>query len=108
MLEQVKKLLDFSGNDKDELLNTIIDIVKARLCILLGTEEVPEKLSHIVVEVTIARFNRIGSEGTISHIVEGEHLEWGANANDFKPYMAEIEAYNASQSTPVKGRVRFI
>ncbi|MGI6168296.1 MAG: phage head-tail connector protein [Christensenellales bacterium] len=106
MLEDIKGLLGLTGDDKDGLLNTIIKITKARLSVLIKADEVPEKLSYIVTEVTIARFNRIGSEGLKTHSVEGESMTW--DDNDFAPYMRDIEAFNASQGSPAEGRIKFL
>lgn len=108
MLEDVKKLLGFNDEDeaRDARLTTIIAIVTSRLLLLLGKETVPDGLKYIVTEVTVSRFNRIGSEGLSGHSVEGESLSW--SDDDFAPYKADIEAYLVAQDTPVKGRVRFI
>lgn len=106
MLEDIKSLLGLTGTDSDGLLNTIISITTARLLILLGAEEVPARLQYIVTEVAVARFNRIGSEGLKSHSVEGESMSW--DDNDFAPFMTEIEAFNASQSVPFGGRIKFL
>ena len=106
MLEDVKILLGISDSEKDDVLQTIVKITSSRLLVLLGTGEVPERLGYIVTEVSVARYNRIGSEGASSHSVEGESLSW--SDSDFEPYQAEIDAFNTAQNTPQKGRVRFL
>lgn len=108
MLDDIKRLLNITSTNRDELLNTIIAITTARLSVLLNTDVIPEKLLYIVTEVSIVRFNRIGSEGLQSHTVEGENMSWISTDSDFDPYMAEIDAFNAAQDVPAKGRVRFI
>lgn len=90
MLENVKLLLGLKDSGKDSILSLLISQTEAALRNLLGTD-IPEELSHIVEEVTVKRFNRIGSEGTSSHSVEGESMTY--EANDFAPYSDEIEAY---------------
>ena len=106
MLNDIKNLLDLTGADNDGLLNTIISITKAHMLVLLGTDSVPAKLSYIVTEVCVARFNRIGSEGLSSHSVGGENMTW--SDNDFEPFMTEIEAFNTSQNVPFEGRIKFL
>lgn len=106
MLNSIKTLLGLSGEEKDELIKTLIEITSARLCVLAETEEVPKQLEHVVVEVTVSRYNRIGSEGLASHSVEGETMSW--SDNDFAQFLCEIEIYTASQESPGKGKVKFI
>jgi len=109
MLEQIKKLLGFSDNSQDELLQTIISLTESRLKNLLGSAEaIPVSLSYIVTEVAIRRFNRVGSEGFASHTVEGETMAW--SDDDFAPYNDDIQAYLDTQDDPSthKGRVRFL
>ena len=72
MLETLKMLLGFADDSsRDELLNKLIDLATARLKVLLGGIEPPEELEYIIIDVTAARFNRIGSEGLSVHSVEG-------------------------------------
>lgn len=106
MLENIKTLLGLSEDEKDELIKTLIGITSARLCVLAEVKKVPRELEHIVTEVTVARYNRIGSEGLASHSVEGENMSW--SDNDFAQFLCEIEIYTASQESPGKGRVKFI
>ena len=106
MLTEVKKLLGISDTELDEKLMAIIDIVTARLLVLLGAAEVPANLSYIVTEVSVARFNRIGSEGTSSHSVEGESLSW--SEDDFAPYQKEIASFLTNQESSTKGKVRLL
>lgn len=92
MLDTIKRLLGINGNDQDDLLESIISLTEARLQSLLGSSEsVPSQLKYIVTEVSISRFNRIGSEGASSHNVEGESLSFVDD--DFAPYLKDIEAY---------------
>lgn len=106
MLENLKTLLGIEGSDIDAKLNLIIANTSARLKLLLGGIEPPEEMKHIVLEVAVARFNRIGSEGMTSHSVEGESANYGAD--DFGPYMDEIQAYLDMQKEAKRGKVRFL
>ena len=66
----------------------------------------PDALNYIVTDVSIMRFNRIGSEGLSSHTVEGESLSF--SNNDFEPYIDDIQSYLDSQKENKKGKVRFL
>lgn len=107
MLENLKMLLGLENDDsRDDLLTVIINLVTARLKLLLGGIEPPEEMEHIIIDVAIARFNKIGSEGLSSHSVEGESLSF--SENDFAPFMSEIQAFLDGQKENSRGKVRFI
>lgn len=107
MLEEIKKLLGIDGTALDDKLHIILQSVQARLKILLGgVTEIPPSLQYIVTEVSVIRFNRIGSEGMSSHSVEGESISF--SDNDFAGFMDEIEAWQDEQKGTKRGRVRFL
>lgn len=109
-METIKALLGITDNSQDDLINTIISLTESRLKNLLGgASTVPEALSYITTEVSIRRFNRIGSEGLASHSVEGETMTWPDD--DFSPYLDDIHTWMEENQTDPKsnrGRVRFI
>lgn len=110
--ESVLKLTGLSGSEDTAQIDTIIAVVSERLIgkltILTGetVDAVPDALAAVVVEIVLARYNRIGSEGTSSHNVDGEAMAWSVE-DDFKPYKAEIEDY-ADSVRKVPGRLRFL
>lgn len=108
VIDDLKLLLGIGKDDssKDDLLNLLIKMSTSRLKALLGGIDPPSLLDHIILEVSIARFNRIGSEGLSSHGVEGESLSF--NDDDFKPYAEEIQAYLDTQKDNTKGKLRFL
>ena len=109
MLKELKILLglELNENDQDDKLNWILDSSRKRLKNLLGGIEPPKELKYIIVEVSAARFNRIGSEGMAVNLVEGESQHF--NTSDFAGYMDEINAYLASvNGTAGKGGFRFL
>ena len=107
MLGKIKNLLGISAEDTtlDEKLQLIITMAVSRLKLRLGGIEPPEEMNHIIIEVSIVRYNRIGSEGLSSHTVEGESLTF---SDDFAPYEEEIQAFLNSQKLSTFGKVRFI
>lgn len=106
MLDSIKLLLGIETTDRDALLNKIISSATARLTVLLGGLQPPESLHYIITDVSIRRFNRIGSEGMTSHTVEGESISF--SENDFAGFESDIQAYLDSQKESARGRVRFL
>ena len=109
MLENLKLMLGIAvdDSDRDKLLELLISQTTARLKLLLGGIEPPDEMNHIILEVSIIRFNRIGSEGMTSHSVEGESLSFNA-ADDFGAFADEIQAYLDKQKDNTRGKVRFL
>lgn len=108
MLNDLKVLLGIALADtsRDDQLKLILSMVTARLRILLGGIEPPESMDHIITEVSVIRFNRIGSEGMASHTVEGESLQFGDD--DFAGFSDEIQAFLDLQKDGTRGKVRFL
>lgn len=104
VIDDVKALLGIE--DEDSKLKVIITLTENRLKALLGQKEVPSELEYIVTEVSIARFNRIGSEGLSGHTVEGEALTF--KDNDFDQYADDIQTWRDTQSDQDIGRIRFL
>lgn len=108
MLNNLKTLLDIAESDTslDTKLKLIVSNTTSRLKLLLGGLEPPEEMNHIILEVAVIRFNRIGSEGLSSHTVEGESQAF--SGNDFDAYADEIQAFLDAKQEVKKGKVRFI
>ena len=111
-LETLRRMLGFApvsdGSDADialdEKLIYILESSEARLLTIAGVSTVPAPLKHVVIDVSCARFNRIGDEGMSSHSVKDESMSY--SDDDFAPYMREIDAYLSSTSK--RGKVRFL
>ena len=108
MLNELKLMLGIDASDTsvDDKLKLIISAATSRLRLLLGGAEPPESLDYIVLEVSIRRYNRIGSEGMESHTVEGESISF--SDSDFSGFEDDIQAYLETQKSSAKGRVRFL
>lgn len=103
-MTDIEKLIN---GTQAEQLAVIESMTRDRLTILLGGRDIPEELEYIVTEVSVRRFNRIGSEGAASHNVEGESLSWN-DPDDFAGYMDEIGKYLEDLDGSTYGRVRFL
>jgi hypothetical protein len=107
MLKDLKLMLGLENDDSvDAKLKLIISTSTARLKVLLGGLEPPEDLEYIIREVSIIRFNKIGSEGMKSQAVEGESMTF--DDNDFNGFMDEIQAFLDSQADSARGKLRFL
>lgn len=102
VLDDVQALLGV----EDTKLDVIVSLVEKRLCARIGESAVPEDLEYIVTEVSIIRYNRIGSEGASSHTVEGESLSF--IEDDFKAYEADIKAWLDARDAKSQRKVRFL
>ena len=105
IIDDVTALLGFSDEKYNKTLDVIIRLTTNRLKTLLDVEEVPTELEYIVTEVSIVRYNKIGSEGVTSHSVEGETMSF--SDNDFKGYLNDIEVWK-NKKDEVKGVVKFL
>lgn len=96
---------------QEATVDTLIELQSIKLKNYLPTEykEIPHDLEYIVVETTIARFNRIGSEGMRSESVEGHDMTF--DSADVADYAEEIARWITAQDEngldPV-GMVRFL
>ena len=110
MLQKIKTLLGISDALQDTVINQIVEDVTSHLSILLG-KEVPLELEFIIREISIRRFQRLGSEGMKSELVEGHRVDFYDLDKEFDPYMAVIENYKKPDlppEEPKRGRVMFI
>ena len=109
MLEDLKRMLGLTNQEDDELdekLNWILDTTRDRLKVLLGGIDPGNDLDYIITEVSIVRYNRIGSEGFQSHSVEGESLAF--SDDDFAGYREDIQIWLNNQKDAKRGRLRFL
>lgn len=104
VLNDVKLLLGLQTDD--EKLDTIVRLTESRLKTLLSVQIIPDELEYIITEVSIKRFNRIGSEGVQTHSVEGESMSF--NDDDFSAFSSEIQSWRDEQANQNKGKVRFL
>jgi len=107
MLERIKKLLGIGDDLQDDVLNIIIENVSKHLKVMLG-KEIPEDLNFIVEEITIRRFNRLGTEGMKSESVEGHSITFYDLKDEFVPYADIIASHKEPPEKPGRGKVLFI
>lgn len=97
------------GVENDTRVSTLYERYSALLLARLQKSDpdildVPEELEYIVDELTIARFNRLGSEGMTSESMDGH----SANYDDVSLISYEYAIIQYLDSNSKFGRVRFI
>lgn len=82
MLEKIKLLLSISDDAADKLLNTLISMCKEEAYIYCNLLEYDDKLDFIVVSMVIEKYNRMGSEGTLSQSSSGVSASYDSFYSD--------------------------
>ncbi|MGF2617736.1 phage head-tail connector protein [Rossellomorea vietnamensis] len=102
--DNVKVIVGVEDSLQDAQIDRLIANAEARLKVWLkqhaGLTAIPEELIFIVEELTVSRYNRIGSEGMKSESVEGRSISF--TDDDFMPYMSILETYIPSSKQPGK------
>ena len=100
----VNKLRIFLNvENQDELLLEIVDITKEKVLSYLNVDEIPSKLDWIIIELSVIRFNKIGSEGLKSESSDGvanTYLE--DDLDKYKPFLDEYIKENSLKSKGYK------
>ena len=101
--EQIERLIfiDTEATSKQkELLDVIVNLTEKKLQGKINP--IPQELEYIIVEVSIKRYNRIGSEGMRSESVEGHSTTF--SNDDFREYQKDIDDY-LEEMADVKNKV---
>lgn len=107
MLDRIKVVLGLQDCLQDEVLDILISNANKHLRAELG-KDIPPHLDFIVEEVTIRRYNRLGTEGMQSESVEGHSISFYDLADEFVPYQGIIDN-EVEKDKPIKrGQVMFL
>ena len=94
LLERVKVLLDKELYiEYDDVLNEIITNISQMVTTFVGSEELPMELHFIVVEGTVSRFRKLGSEGISDESYDVISMTY---ESVLEPYIPYLEAYKKS------------
>ena len=85
LLNRIKTLLQIQDND--ELIYEIVEITKEKILNYINEKELPIELEFILIELSIERYNRIGSEGIASESVDGKSVSYEDNFESCKQYL---------------------
>ena len=92
LLNRIKTLLGIPDND--ELIYEITELTKSKILNYINEVELPLELEFILVELTIQRYNRIGSEGIASESVDGKSVSYEDIFENYKPYLDDYISRN--------------
>lgn len=111
ILGNLKTMLGIKDDDRDDLLQLIIDNTDQALRFkleLAEDEKVPGELGYIELEVSVRRFNRLQNEGMSQYSQEGESITF--NSSDFDDFLDDIDLWKRRNQKDVKslGAVSFI
>ena len=87
LLSKVKTFLGIIDNYNDELIEEIIEITKEKILNYINEKELPRELEFILIEQSIERYNRIGSEGIASESVDGKNVSYEDSFESCKQYL---------------------
>ncbi len=104
MLEEIKLSLELGSSDKDKLLESFILRSTTQVLNYIKKDTLPIELEYIVIELVIARYNRIGSEGLNSENSDGVSFSYSNNTIDM--YKKDLDRWIKNNSTPAKNNVR--
>ena len=110
-LADLKTMMEIKTDTQDDVLNLIITNTTKALRFKLDlkpTEDFPEELSYIALEVCIRRYNRRKNEGMTSYEQEGQSFTF--KSNDFDDFADDINDWKDANGKNAKslGTVSFI
>jgi Phage gp6-like head-tail connector protein len=100
MLKRVKLRLKQESNEV--LLQELINTSKDKILLYIGGDTLPQQLETICVELTVATYNRLGSEGYASENV-GE-VSYTYSDDLLKPYKTVLDRYIAQSIDKGSGK----
>ena len=93
LLNRIKTLLNIEGNE--ELITEIVNITEAKILNYINDIEMPIELEFVLIELSVQRFNRIGSEGISSESIDGKSVSYD---DDFVGYKHYLDGYISRNS----------
>ena len=93
LLNRIKTLLNCEGNE--ELITEIVNITEAKILNYINAIEMPVELEFVLIELSIQRFNRIGSEGIASESIDGKSVSYDDDFTGYKHYLDDYISRNS-------------
>lgn len=98
-IERLKILLEIDHDREDERLTVLTQNICQGIMMRVEEEFIPPELEWVLIEATVMRYNRLGSEGYTTEkidIISTTYIE--DILNHFQPYFT---LYLNSQRTPI-------
>ena len=92
LLNRIKVLLGVSENDA--LVSEIIELTREKILNYINKTELPNELEFVLIELSVQRYNRIGSEGIASESVDGKSVSYEDDFETYKHYLDEYMTRN--------------
>ena len=93
LLNRIKTLLNIEGNEN--LIYEIVNITEAKILNYINASEMPKELEFVLIELSIQRFNRIGSEGIASESIDGKSVSYDDDFVGYKHYLDDYISRNS-------------
>ena len=93
LLNRIKTLLNIEGNEN--LIYEIVNITEAKILNYINTSEMPKELEFVLIELSVQRFNRIGSEGIASESIDGKSVSYDDDFTGYKHYLDDYISRNS-------------
>ena len=92
LLNRIKTLLNIEGYEN--LIYEITELTRSKILNYINEVELPLELEFVLVELTVQRYNRIGSEGIASESVDGKSVSYEDIFENYKPYLDDYISRN--------------
>ena len=93
LLNRIKTLLNIEGNEN--LIYEIVNITESKILNYINATEMPKELEFVLIELSVQRFNRIGSEGIASENVDGKSVSYDDDFTGYKHYLDDYISRNS-------------
>ena len=93
LLNRIKTLLNTEGNEN--LIYEIVNITESKILNYINASEMPIELEFVLIELSVQRFNRIGSEGIASENIDGKSVSYDDDFTGYKHYLDDYISRNS-------------
>ena len=93
LLNRIKTLLNVEGNEN--LIYEIVNITESKILNYINASEMPKELEFVLIELSVQRFNRIGSEGIASESIDGKSVSYDDDFTGYKHYLDDYISRNS-------------
>lgn len=106
LLDRIKLMLGINDNDRDALITEIIRLSAMPVLLHIKQDSLPGELEWIVVELAVARYNRIGAEGLSQE--QSDNIRNTYEGNVLDKYIQHLDAWvEANTEATEAPKVRF-
>ena len=101
LLSRVKLIMNITDTSRDAVISELLNNITGAVLLYCGAEELPTALEFVVVEATVSRMNRLGSEGLKSENIDVIGLNYIEDT--LSPYVPYLDSVKKSMK-----KVRFL